>query len=422
MIDELTKNIDSEIEMLREISGYIQRLETANSVEKSLLVEVINSLTNRMRIVNASVPEILKNISLNKKIDETKSVKTTLEKLSMSISGQSKSLVLNKKDKDNFLKELVISEKYVNNLKKISKENNDKDVSFQKSRGYVKFANQIFFKKAREMTKKGSFSDLNKSLRRANIEMLLESYVSVMFFTTLLSGIFGMLLGISFIMMASFALSTRILLGIALIVLLPAITYLALYYYPATEKDSLGKKIDQELPFAVIHMSAISGAGIEPTNIFKIIGLSREYPNLRMEIRKVLNQINIYGYDLVTALNNVARNTPSQKLNELFIGLSTNISSGGSLQTFFEKRAETLLVGYRLEREKFTKMAETFMDIYITVVIAAPMILLLIFILLSVGDFNVGISPQAGTVLLIMLVAFVNLIFLGIIHLKQPAY
>lgn len=62
------------------------------------------------------------------------------------------------------------------------------------------------------------------------------------------------------------------------------------------------------------------------------------------------------------------------------------------------------------------------MDLYITVVIAAPMILLLIFILLSVSELNVQISPGFITLILISMIALVNIIFLGVLHLKQPSY
>lgn len=421
MIEELIKNIDTEIDILREISIYSQINNKDTSSEKRLLNEVNTSLVNRMRIINSTIPTILKNITFANKLND-KVIDTKLEKIEIKDNLDSKSIFLNKGDKNKFLAELSITEKYIKNIKKGSKEEVQLETGFQKSRGYVKFANQVFFDYVRKLTKNGGFKDLNRSLRKANIEILLESYVSVMFLTTLLAGIFGIIGAGLFFYMYSGVINIKILVSLAILFGLPSMTYAVLYFYPPTEKDSLEKKIDQELPFAVIHMSAISGAGIEPSNIFKIIGLSKEYPNLAKEIRKVLNQINIYGYDLVTALNNVSRNTPSAKLAELYLGLSTNISSGGSLKTFFEKRAETLLLNYRLEREEFTKTAETFMDIYITVVIAAPMILLLIFILLSVGDFNIGVTPQVGTILLILLVGLVNIIFLGIIHLKQPAY
>jgi flagellar protein FlaJ len=135
-----------------------------------------------------------------------------------------------------------------------------------------------------------------------------------------------------------------------------------------------------------------------------------------------LNQINIYGYDLVTALNNVAKNTSSQKLAELLNGLSATINSGGSLSDFFQKRAETLLVGYKLDKEKFIKVAETFMDVYISVVIAAPMILMLMLVMISVSGIQTGFTPYQLTFITIGGVAIVNLGFLGFLQTKQTSF
>ena len=207
------------------------------------------------------------------------------------------------------------------------------------------------------------------------------------------------------------------------LIFLPAlITFSAFYFYPYAERSSLSRKIDSELPFVVIHMGSISGSGIEPSQIFKIVGLSREYPSTRGEIRKLLNQINVYGYDLITALKNVARLNPSARFAEVLNGLSTTISSGGDLKTFFEKRAESLLLNYRLEREKFTKVAETFMDIYISVVIATPMILLLLLVMISVSGVQVGLNLGQMTLLIILVVAVVNILFLWVLSMRQPVY
>ena len=92
------------------------------------------------------------------------------------------------------------------------------------------------------------------------------------------------------------------------------------------------------------------------------------------------------------------------------------------MKTFFEKRAETLLLNYRLEREKFTKVAETFMDIYISVVIATPMILLLLLVMVSVSGVNVGLNLGQMTLLIIFVVVVVNVIFLWVLGLRQPTY
>jgi flagellar protein FlaJ len=139
-------------------------------------------------------------------------------------------------------------------------------------------------------------------------------------------------------------------------------------------------------------------------------------------LKKVLNQVNVYGFDLVNALKNSARTTSSQKMAELFNGLATTISGGGNLVDFLDKRTETLLFDYKLEREKSTKNAETFMDIYISIVIAAPMIMMLLLILMGVSNINIGITTDVLTILMIAGVFLINLVFIVVLHLKQPTY
>jgi flagellar protein FlaJ len=185
------------------------------------------------------------------------------------------------------------------------------------------------------------------------------------------------------------------------------------------EKKSMETKINQELPFATIHMASISESLVEPSNIFRIIISTGEYPNMEREFVKLLNEINVFGYDLVTALRNSAFNSPSRKLSELFDGLATTITSGGNLSDFFDKRAQTLLFDYKLDKEQQTKSAETFMDIYISVVIAAPMILMLLLIMMRVSGLGIALSTGMISLIMVLGVSVVNIIFLAFLQLKQ---
>ena len=92
------------------------------------------------------------------------------------------------------------------------------------------------------------------------------------------------------------------------------------------------------------------------------------------------------------------------------------------MRTFFEKRAESLLLEYRLEREKSTKSAETFMDLYISVVIATPMIMLMLMVIIAVSKVQTGFDPNQLTIAIIGIVAIVNILFLAFLHIKQPTY
>ena len=121
-------------------------------------------------------------------------------------------------------------------------------------------------------------------------------------------------------------------------------------------------------------------------------------------------------------MRNVARATPSPKLAELLNGISITIHSGGNIKKFFEKRGESLLLEYRLEREKYTKTTETFMDLYISIVIAAPMILLMLLIMISVSGMSIGFGIAEMSLAVVGIVAIINIIFLSFLHFKQPGY
>ena len=301
----------------------------------------------------------------------------------------------------------------------------------KKASTYAKISSRLFYNTSMSLINKGMFKELKRDLIKSNIESVSATYISVMFFTTLLSVIVAIFIALfflffnlsalpPFITMVEEGIGIRFLKIFWLLFVIPAATFFFVYLYPSLEKRSLENKINRELPFAVIHMSAISGSMIEPSKIFGIIISTKEYPNLEKEFIKLQNEINIYGYDLVTALRNRSFNSPSRKLADLFNGLATTITSGGNLSGFFEKRSETLLFEHRLDMEKQLKTAETFMDIYISIVIAAPMVLMLVLMMMRISGLGISLSPSMISLVMILVVSFINVFFLIFLHLKQP--
>jgi flagellar protein FlaJ len=301
----------------------------------------------------------------------------------------------------------------------------------KKASEYAKVSSSFFYNLSMSLINKGKFKKLKRDLVRANMELVPANYISIIFFTTLLSVFAGILITAfflffnitaipPFIARVEESIGIRALKVFWILLVVPVGTFIFTYLYPSLEKKSLESKINQELPFAVIHMSAISSSMIEPSKIFSIIITTKEYPNLEKEFIKLQNEINIYGYDLVTALRNRSFNSPSKKLSELFNGLATTITSGGKLPDFFEKRSQTLLFEHRLDKEKQSKTAETFMDIYISVVIAAPMILMLLLMMMRISGLGISLSPAMITLVMILGVTMINIFFLTFLHLKQP--
>ncbi|MFH1710730.1 MAG: type II secretion system F family protein [Nanoarchaeota archaeon] len=433
-LKNLRHNLDEEREIVKELNVLISQRDIKVGRERELVSKTITSLTELLRIINNSIPPLVSNTLLTKSLGEEKGVKEVKELVSVKYNkdGVQKDITINQKDKRKFFAELSLSG---STLKRLRKEDRTTGVvlrAFKKPSEYAKISNKFFSNISNKLIEKEYFARIGADLRKANIPFILNTYVSMILFSTMLVAFFSVFL---FVFLLFFTLSLelpiiipaelsvmRVFINIMICLALPVVSFLGLCIYPYLEAAGIGKKINQELPFVTMHMSAIAGSGIEPSQIFKIIALGKEYPYTRSEIKKVINQVNIYGYDLVSALKNSAKSTSSSKLSELFNGMATTVSTGGSLTDFLNQRTETLLFDYKLEREKSTKAAETFMDIYISVVIAAPMIMMLLLILLSVGPISVGLSAGALTVIILAIVALINVVFMAILHLKQPVY
>ncbi len=441
-IMDLKEKIFREAKTAKEINSLYNGFESSKDPsEKEMIDSQIKSLTIALKKNNEDLKTTLQSLHLTKKLSEITnmpkpqrnipSLPATLKPLEHSITKPS--LKIAQPIPKTMVKktEFKLTDLEKETLKRLRKK--EKKVEIKKERKpslYVRTSNKFFSKISGKLLDKGYFRTMKRNLIKSNMPYLSKSYVSMMFFSLIISFfvacvIVGVLLfvnvGVSFpfISLVTRGFATRLLALSWLLPVIPLGTFLIMYVYPALEKKSIEAKINQELPFATIHMAAISESSIEPSNIFKIIVSTKEYPTLQKEFIKLLNEINVFGYDLVTALRNLAFNSPSKKLTELFDGLATTITTGGDLSDFFGKRAQTLLFDYRLEREKQTKSAETFMDIYISVVIAAPMILMLLLIMMRISGLGISLSAIMISVVMSLGVAIINVAFLTFLQLKQ---
>jgi hypothetical protein len=447
-----------DFEKLREVISKIRRtfmelsslqtyLNQAEAGEQKMIASQIILVKEALRKANEEIPFAIEKINLIKKLppppkeeEEDKDapkikevIKETEKELSLKKPKPISSVAVTPsgKVKGYSLNELkpIGLEKLT--LKRMKKKNIKVEIQKEKKpNNYIKIANQIFSKASDKMVSDKTFQELERDLIKANLQFTPRGYISVIFLTTCLTFFAGILIGVFFLFFrigvelpiitkVTGTLVSRIWISLLIAILAPFLTFILMYTYPGLEKSSTENRIEDELPFATIHMSAISGSMIDPSKIFDIIISTHEYPYIEKEFKKLINEINLYGYDLVSALRSAAYNNPSKKLSELFNGLATTINSGGDLPGFFDKRAQTLLFENRLEQEKKTKAAETFMDIYISLVIAAPMILMILLMMMKISGLGISMSTQMITIIMVIAVTMINIVFLTFLQLKK---
>lgn len=460
--NELRDLIQKEKKIAKEISSSLNYFKNSSIEERKMISAHLVVLKAELSKVNERVGEEIKNINLIKQlpggnIPKTSKENETEEQKKEEINNQNNKKEEIKKpevkiipQKNNFssvpkksfierigldvfytkkeLRPTPLERETIKRIKKKREENLSKKE--EKPNNYVILANKYFSKLSIKIIKQKLSPTLAEDLIKSNLKFTENSYISMALLTTLVMFFIAIFLAIFFlffkitpilpiISFSSDPFMTRLIRVIWMPIIFPLGTFLLMMIYPSLERSSAEAKINQELPFAVINMSAISGSMIDPSKIFRIIITTSEYPNLEKEFKKLINELNIYGYDFVTALRDSALRSPSKKLAELFNGLATTINSGGNLPEFFDKRAQTLLFEYGLEKEKNTKAAETFMDIYISIVIAAPMILMILLMMMKMSGLGVALSTGTITMIIVGAVAGINFVFLAFLHMKK---
>ncbi|MEX2016925.1 MAG: type II secretion system F family protein [Candidatus Pacearchaeota archaeon] len=441
-ITDIKKKILLEMRILEEMKSIQKSLKNAVGEEKKKLESHMNSLELYLKKIKDDIVSSLENVRMNMPLQQNNVQQAKIPNYSFQTQQKASEYIeespgfslreIEHKDEDgvNYKEEEADLEKKIMKRLKTTEIFEVMEKKLKKPSSYVKNASGLFADYSRKLVKKGYFKDLEKDLIRGNMEFVTASYVAVMIYTMIWASAISLFIFLFFlffnlgvelpiITLSQEDFAIRLLKTFWILLVIPVGTFIAMYFYPSLERQSAEHKINQELPFATIHMSAISGSLIDPTKIFKIIIDTGEYPAVSKEYTKLINQINVYGYDLVGALRNMAFNSPSRKMADLFNSLATAITSGGSLTDFFDKRASSLMFEHKLEKEKQAKAAETFMDIYISVVIAAPMILMLLLMMLKIGGLGIGLSTGAITTMMVLGVVMINIFFLTFLHLKQ---
>ena len=226
------------------------------------------------------------------------------------------------------------------------------------------------------------FKKLSDDLVLANINILSRTYISVILFSTLIT------LPIAFILLL--IMTKSFFLSLVLAILFMPLVMLFIYKYPSISAAERAKKIKNELVFGIVHMSSIAGSGAHPVRIFELLINSNEYDELEIEMKKIMNYINLFGYSLSKALKEAAGKTPSAEFKELLHGMTSTVETGGDIKDYLKDKSKDSLVSFRLDQKKYVEKIATYSDIYTGILIAAPLLFIVTLAILE------RISPELG--------------------------
>ena len=237
-----------------------------------------------------------------------------------------------------------------------------------------------------------------KSLDRASLRMSHIVYISSMVFwtiaATIITGLASIPVAFFVLPMLHISLSKfTFMLGVPL--LTGATVIVCFLYYPMYVADGIKAKLDKNMVYIINYMSVLAGAGIMTEDVFNSFAEDKDTYGIKSSARSIVRDIGLLGKDVITAIDDEAKRTPSKKYFKLLNGLLGITKSGGNLKSYLEETAKHEQEVRRRELVDVVNKLNMAAEIYITLGIAFPVILVVLLSLMGIfgGSVGGGLSP-----------------------------
>jgi len=263
---------------------------------------------------------------------------------------------------------------------------------------YKRIAYRLFKKYAEKNRNLGKLED---DLLKAHILIRPVEYVSYVYLTTVLSSIPFILFLILSLFLGNFLFTFFSLIGL---ILAPSMTYMLLINNPSSVAKTRGRKIDGKLPQTMNFIAALASADVNVDVIFKELAKRPEYGEVAKEAEWITRDTELLGKDILTALRDAAKRSPSSKWSDFLQGVVTTSTSGGRLKPYFIAKGEEFENELKLQMKRIMETLSIFAESFVTVGVAFPLFLIIIVGIMAI------ITPNSSlSMLLLYFVVFMML-------------
>jgi len=248
-------------------------------------------------------------------------------------------------------------------------------------------------------------------LERAKIKIYPETYVSLMLFLAALTTPISIL---SIVLLYLYGF-----IPLVFLVPLPVYVMIGFFLIPISKAGEIAANLEREMPFAAAYISVMASGGISPYTSFKRLAEVELMPAMRTEAREIIKDVEIFGIDPLTAIENAAKRNPLDIFRDFLAGYASTVIIGGDIVHFLERKAEDI---FKIRAMRVKAAAERLGMLLETFIIVMVLMSLCFYILFSVESiYSVGISMYSGIILYTYIFTpMLSLMFIYLAHSMQP--
>jgi len=180
------------------------------------------------------------------------------------------------------------------------------------------------------------YNYLHKNILFSGLKILSISYLSL---TLFLSFIIFLLT-----LTSAFFFNAYIIQIIYLAIIISLTSLISFSIFPLYKRIQRKNQINTELPFIITHLAAAANSGLKDIELFNTLLDTKFYPCIKFEARRIVNYINLLGYDFKEILKNI--DTPSKKLKDFLEELANTTNQ----QQFLNQKSKLFIHNYKTKK------------------------------------------------------------------------
>jgi len=247
------------------------------------------------------------------------------------------------------------------------------------------------------------FRTFEKIYQKSGITRLYDSYVALMFFSSLV--IFFLAFGLGGLLHHFFFDLPLIQYFLAVFTFSYSITLIVpitFVLYPLYHQSQRRKAIDTNLIYTTGFMGVLSAGGISIERILERVAQVEQYTAIKDLAKRFLTNTKMFGLDMTSSLKDIALHSPSETFSKLFVGVINTVKTSGDVKNLLLFETRRLLQEKREQLKKTLGTLTVLSEIYISSLVIGPIVFIVILTILSImGNVVSGLSPAEQLNLLV---------------------
>jgi len=249
------------------------------------------------------------------------------------------------------------------------------------------------------------------NLKKAGMKIYPETYVTLMFMSAVLT--------IPVTVLALVLLYLTKMIFLVFLVPMPVFIMLVFMITPSMKASERASSLEREIPFTAAYITVMATGGISPYMSIKRLCNVDLMPATRREAREIMRDVEIFGVDPLSALEDSAKHHPLDVYRDFMAGYASTVITGGDISHFLESKTHDIFKQRSMRIKAAAERLGTLLESFVIVMVLMS---LCFYILFSVDAiYSTGVGMYSTMLLYTYVFApMLSIVFIYLAHDMQP--